>query len=208
MTEMLDIYDDNLVHVGVKEREAVHRDGDWHRVFHCWVIGRDAQGQPRIVVQLRAAEKDTFPNRFDVSAAGHYHAGESIRDGVREVEEELGIPVSFEQLIPVGLKIHTARYSSKIDREFSDVFFYVTDCTLSRFDYQRDEVAGLVAFAIDEGIALMAGERDSLQAEAAGLGADVVTLRAGDFVPRPDQYVLKVLLTAKRCLNGEKYLVV
>lgn len=208
MTELLDIYDDNLVRVGVKEREAVHQDGNWHRVFHCWVIGRDAHGRDRIVVQRRAAGKDTFPNLLDVSAAGHYLAGETIRDGVREVREELGIAAPFEHMIPVGLKIHTAQYAGKIDREFSDVFFLVMPVDLALFDYQREEVAGLAAFNIDDGIALMAGEREWIEADALGLGAAVIRIRREDFVPRADGYVLKVLLTAQRCLNGEKYLVV
>lgn len=208
MTELLDIYDENLTHLGVKEREAVHRDGDWHRVFHCWVIGRDSLGRDCIVVQRRAAAKDTFPELLDVSAAGHYQAGETIHDGIREVQEELGIPVDFSQLVPVGLKIHVARYGGKIDCEFSDVFFFVTDCSLNRFSYQRDEVAGLASLMLDEAIELMAGERDSIEAEAVGLDSNVIVLRATDFVPRIDHYVLRVLLTARRCLNGEKYLVV
>ena len=60
MGELLDIYDENLKHIGVKERELVHRDGDWHRVFHCWIIYRDSVGTDYIVVQRRAPEKSSF----------------------------------------------------------------------------------------------------------------------------------------------------
>lgn len=40
-----------------KPRSAVHRDGDWHRSTHIWVI--DTQGS--ILVQRRSGLKDTFP---------------------------------------------------------------------------------------------------------------------------------------------------
>ena len=95
MAELLDIFDENLRHLGVKERTAVHRDGDWHRVFHCWVIYRDAAGCDFMVLQKRGPDKDIFPNALDVSVGGHYEAGESMAEGVREVREELGIEVAF-----------------------------------------------------------------------------------------------------------------
>ncbi|MBI5670267.1 MAG: NUDIX domain-containing protein [Chloroflexi bacterium] len=206
--ENLDIYDENLTWLGTKERGAVHRDGDWHRVFQCWVIFRDAQGRDWIVMQRRGAEKDFFPNLLDVSAAGHYAAGETMRDGVREIEEELGIRVTFDDLIPVGRRVGIARQGALIDHEIADVFLYVCDKPLREYDYQREEVAGLVAFDVDEGLALFARERDTLEAQAVGLGQDAVTLTRADFVPTKDAYVYKILVLAKRCLNGEKHLVV
>jgi isopentenyldiphosphate isomerase len=105
MTEILDIYDDQMRHIGTKERGAVHRDGDWHKVFQCWVVYRDADGRDYLVVQRRGPDKDIYPNYLDISAAGHYQAGETIRDGIREVQEELGIQVSFDDLIPLGVRI-------------------------------------------------------------------------------------------------------
>lgn len=40
-----------------KARSLVHRDGDWHRSTHVWVFTRDG----KVLVQLRSAQKDTFP---------------------------------------------------------------------------------------------------------------------------------------------------
>lgn len=42
-----------------KARSHVHRDGDWHRSTHIWVLSSDG----RVLVQKRAVGKDTFPVR-------------------------------------------------------------------------------------------------------------------------------------------------
>lgn len=73
----------------VKLRSHVHRDGeptspctstaehtqgahcaagDWHRSVHVWVY---AQNTDSLLIQKRAACKDSWPNLWDVSAAGH-----------------------------------------------------------------------------------------------------------------------------------------
>lgn len=208
MGEMLDVYDQNLRKIGVKDREAVHRDGDWHRVFHCWIIYRDAAGIDRIVMQRRAATKQFSPNKLDVTAAGHYASGETIRDGVREVREELGVVVDFDSLIPVGIKIDAMLQGGKIDHEFADVFLCIHDRPIHEYPFDVEEVAGLVSFPVEEGMALLAGEKDHLIADAVGVDAPHATVRSEDFVQRVDAYVYRVLVLAHRCLNGERHLVV
>jgi isopentenyldiphosphate isomerase len=206
--EILDIYDENLTWLGTKERGAVHRDGDWHCVFQCWVIYRDAEGRDWIVLQRRGADKEFFPNLLDVSAAGHYSAGETMRDGVREVREELGIDVAYEALIPLGRRVGIARQGDRIDHEIADVFFYICDKPLHEYHYQQEEVDGLVAFDVDDGLAMYAGERESIEAQAVGFEQDIITITPADFVPTHDDCMYKVLILAKRCLNGEKHLVI
>jgi isopentenyldiphosphate isomerase len=208
LAELLDIYDENMTHLGVKERGAVHRDGDWHRVFHCWVIYRDAAGQDFMVLQKRGPDKDIFPNRLDVTVGGHYEAGESVADGVREIEEELGITTRFDDLIPVGVRVTVARYEGLIDREFADNFLLVRDTAIRDYPYQQDEVSGLVALNIDEALALFAGERETIHAQAVGLGTSPVEISLEHFIPLVDQPFYKALVLAKRCLNGEKHLVI
>lgn len=208
MDEQLDIYDDNLNHLGIKSRVDVHRDGDWHCVFHCWVIWRDEVGNDWIVFQKRASSKASFPDYLDTSAAGHYAAGETIKDGVREVEEELGLDVDFEALIPVGRRISMAIYNRLIDREVADVFFYICDQPLSSYQYQHEELAGLIQVNLDDGLALFAGEKSEITVHAVGLGQDIIQITQGHFVPTRDNYYYRVMVLARRCLNGEKHLVI
>ncbi len=207
MAELLDIYDENLAWLGVRERAAAHRDGDWHRVFQCWVIYRDGAGRDFVVLQRRGPHKDFFPNRLDASAAGHYAAGETVRDGLRELREELGLDVAYDDLIPLGMRVAVARSGALVDREFADVFLLVDGRPLAAYSYQRDEVAGLVALDVDAGLALI--ERGgAATAAAVGQGAPAVTLTADDFVPTRDRYLYKILLLARRCLDGERRLAI
>jgi len=208
LTELLDIYDENLTHLGIKDRAAVHRDGDWHRTFHCWVIYRGADNRDYIVMQKRGPDKDIYPNLLDITAAGHYGAGETQADGVREIREEIGLEVDFSDLISVGLRLGVTRFNGLIDREFNDVFFLIHDAPLSAYRIQEEEVSGLVAIAIDDGLALFAGEREVITGEAVGLGATVIEMRLEDFIVSQDRYTYRVLTLAKHCLDGDKYLVI
>lgn len=207
MGEMLDIYDENMNYLGVKERAAVHRDGDWHRVFHCWVIYRDSAGQDFMILQMRGPDKDIFPNRLDVTVGGHYAAGETMADGVREIEEELGIKVAFDDLIPVGVRVTVAQYNGLIDLQFADNFLLVNDTPIQDYAYQQEEISGLVALNIDEALALCTGERETIHAQAVGLGTSPIEISMKHFIPVVDQPFYKALVVAKRCLNGEKYLI-
>ncbi len=204
MVEMLDIYDDNWTHLGSKPRPDVHRDGDWHRVFHCWVIFRDSRCEDWVIVQRRGTDKATFPDYLDVSAAGHYAAGETVRDGVRELQEELGLPVSYDDLHFVGQRPSEANYAGLIDREVADVHFHVCDQPLSAYQYQREELSGLLAIPVSEGLRLFRGEVHSIQVPAVGLGSEFVTIRTTDFIPTDDQYFHRILLLARRHLSAEK----
>lgn len=74
-----------------KPRGRVHADGDWHRSAHVWLV--DAR-RGRVAMQRRSATKDTFPNKWDISAAGHVSvddAGDSRTTAVNELAEELGV---------------------------------------------------------------------------------------------------------------------
>lgn len=206
MTELFDIYDEDLKPIGVKPRHAVHRDGDWHQVFHCWVIGRERNGETFVILQRRSADKDLYPNKLDISAAGHLEAGETVRDGVRELEEELGLRVDYDDLIPVGRRVGIKKYEGLIDRQICNVFLYRCDDSLEAYDYQKDEIAGLVKLRIDDGLSLFSGGVDRIMADALGLEAEQIPVTLADFISTIDRYVFKALILARRYFAGESYL--
>jgi isopentenyldiphosphate isomerase len=75
----------------VKARHLVHRDQDWHRSVHVWIVD---PLRKLVVLQKRSPQKDTFPNRWDISSAGHIEVGQDSKaTAVREVAEELGIQI-------------------------------------------------------------------------------------------------------------------
>ena len=178
MSELFDIFDEALNHIGVKSRAAVHRDGDWHQVFHCWVVGRECDGAPYLVLQKRRSHLD-YPNKIDISAAGHLAAGETVRDGVREIEEELGLKVAFGDLIPLGRRVGIHRNGEFVDCQICHVFLYRCDQPLEEYDYRRAEVAGLIKLPIVDAMRLFSGAAACVTAPAVGLDSPqiAVTLR-------------------------------
>ncbi len=205
MTELFDIFDEALQPIGVKPRAAVHRDGDWHQVFHCWVLGREDDGDSYVILQKRAEDRD-YGGKIDISAAGHLEAGETVRDGLREIREELGLCVNYDELLPLGLRLGMTKQGDLVDCQICHVFFYECDRPLSDYRYSTDEIAGLLKLRIDDGVQLLTGERASVDAPAVGLAADTIKITANDFIPSIDNYVLKALLLARRHFAGEKHL--
>ena len=205
MTELFDIYDEALNHIGVKPREAVHQDGDWHQVFHCWVIGRDENGDAYVILQKRAAGKD-YPGKIDISAAGHLEAGESVPDGVREIEEELGLRVEFEDLIPLGRRLAMTKDGGMVDCQICHVFLYECNQALSSYRFPIDEIAGLLKLRIVDGLRLFTGETRFVTAAAVGLDEERIAITLADFTPNIDNYALKIFILAQRYFAGERRL--
>ena len=66
MIELIDVLTRDGRQTGArKAKHEVHRDGDWHRAAHIWIISTDG----RILVQRRSPRKENNPNLWDVSPA-------------------------------------------------------------------------------------------------------------------------------------------
>jgi 8-oxo-dGTP pyrophosphatase MutT (NUDIX family) len=105
-----------------KSRALVHRDGDWHRTLHVWVV-LTATSPTSVLFQRRSLKKDSHAGKVDVSVAGHVRAGETVFDALREVEEEIGLVVRPTELMRLGLRrCVDARQPSHVDREVHAVF--------------------------------------------------------------------------------------
>lgn len=73
-------------------------------------------------------------------------AGETIREGARELEEELGIRASFSDLFKLGEYRDQlegqVRGASFIDRELSHVFGYVCGTLWPRLNFRQKKWPG------------------------------------------------------------------
>jgi len=207
--ELFDIYDEQLRPLGTATRAETHANGYWHRSFHCWLTRRE--GNRRFVrFQLRQTCKDTNPNCYDITAAGHLTAGETIRDAIRELEEELGVSVSFEELRPL-MQIRedlSGEVKGKpfIDREVSDVFGLVCEMPLTELQMQPEEVAGVYEADLDELISLFEGSLSAVSAAGVELRdpnepLTIVqcSVSAKQFVPRDFSYYTSVLRALRDC---------
>lgn len=202
MDELVDVLDarGNATGRAVPKEEA-HRQGLWHRCFHCWICGRDASGRPYLLLQRRAAGKDTWPGYLDVTAAGHLKSGEEPLDGLRELEEELGIRPDPARLIPLGTRRVEQEIPQGRDRELHEVFLLVDHTPPHRFRLRREEVDSLVAIGLDEAERLLQ-DGEARAVEYAG-GREVRTrVRTAELVP--DKGIGEVVAAARRALRGER----
>ena len=135
--EYLDILDENGNKTGkIKLRNEVHRDGDWHKAVHIWIINNNGD----ILLQRRCASKDSHPNMLDISSAGHLQAGDdSLTGAVREIKEELNLDISPNELqFITTLK----RKSNKsINNEFDDLYILRINKKIEEMQFQKEEIS-------------------------------------------------------------------
>lgn len=166
VTEILDIFDEHRKPIGTASRGEVHRLGLWHQVFHCWIVSGSAEQGWELLFQLRHPDKETFPNCLDTSCAGHLLAGEKPEDGLRELEEELGLSLRYEELIYCGLHREEYRIADDyMDREFTHMHLNRCDLPLEEYRVQQSEVSGLFRVNAKAFRELLRGERESVSAE-------------------------------------------
>ena len=192
--ELLEVYDAAGHATGVaKARAAVHRDGDWHLAFFCWIVRRGTGDELEVVLQQRAATKDVWPSRFDASAAGHVRFGESPEEAAREIDEELGIHVPPGALVPVMRHPHEHVHDSGIlDREIHDVHLWRCDLPLE--DYRPGpEVVGVAAVPLADVVSLAKGALASVATTLVTFEGPLakhasITLKNSDLVPYDAAY--------------------
>jgi isopentenyldiphosphate isomerase len=199
--ELLDILDESGLPTGqVVPKSEAHRLGLWHRCFHCWICGSDPGGS-YLLLQRRAATKDTWPGYLDVTAAGHLAAGEKTLDGLREVEEELGLGIKPERLVPLG----TGRVEQEIpggcDRELHEVFLVFDVTPPGDLRLQKVEVEAVFRLDLDDVEALY--ENGSAPAREYAEGRTSATrIHLAEFVPIEEGYLRRVAAAARRHLSG------
>lgn len=162
--ELIKIVDRQRNPIGVASREEIHRFGYWHETFHCWFISEEDESN-YIYLQKRSALKKDYPNLLDITVAGHIMAQETIYDGVREISEELGVEVNFDELIPLGIIEYSISREKFIDNEIAHVFLYQTQFTIDEYILQNDEVSGIFKAKFNDFSNLLSGDCDEIFVE-------------------------------------------
>ncbi len=208
--ELFDVYRADGEPTGrVKPRAEVHRDGDWHRAVHVWVAGQDDETGPFLLMQRRSLAKDTWPGVLDATVGGHYRAGESLTETLRETEEEIGVAVTMAELLPLGVRVCANEVPELgiYDRELQDVFLLLEDRPLRDYRPHPVELAELIRIPLAPLIDLQRGQPEPIVVERIAPGdtnASQATIAISDFVPTVDRYVLRVAIAVDRVLGGER----
>ncbi|MFD4929528.1 NUDIX domain-containing protein [Peribacillus butanolivorans] len=185
--EMLKVFDGDRNQIGVATREEVHRIGHWHEVFHCWFVSREAEVD-YLYLQHRCAMKKDYPNLLDITAAGHLLAHETIYDGVREINEEIGIEVSFDELVSLGVIEYHVTKENFIDKEIANVFLYESTQCFNDFTLQKEEVSGMVKVELDDFEDLWDGTKEEVNIQGFEINQDDHRMMIDQYVGR-DKFV-------------------
>jgi len=191
-SELLDVFDEQGVRLGVRTRGDVHREGLWHRCLHLWIVTDAGE----VLLQRRAHLKAAWPGMLDATAAGHLTAGESVPDGLREAEEELGVAFFPAEVRLLGVRTVADRpVPGTLNREIQHVHLARTSRPLESWTgLDRAEVDSLVALGLGAFTALVhTGEPQPARAwDGRCLRRGDVT--AAELVPSPYLPVLAIML--------------
>ncbi len=202
--EWLKVFDGNYEEKGKATRMVVHSKGLWHETVHFWLITKIDE-KHYLFLQKRSKSKADYPDLYDISAAGHLLATESPRDGLRELQEELGFStINIDKLHKLGIVkniIHTDRIT---DNEFSHIYVYMVNDSIS-FHLQEEEVSEMVITEFDSFYEFCTGARSDVLVypwQAFAYGSEK-GLKAGKdrFVPHQDAYFREIAVLLKHHLE-------
>jgi len=150
--EQWQAYDENckpVLGLGLTRDEAY--SGRLHAASQVW-LWRRKSGTIEVLLQLRAGDKKTWPNYWDISAAGHIDLNETPEHAaVRETSEEIGLTIKEEDLSLIF--IFHADYTDEGSgaRENEWQFTYgVSTVTNKSFKFADGEVAQVKWIALDD----------------------------------------------------------
>jgi isopentenyldiphosphate isomerase len=203
--EKIDVLNDRGLMTGeVVWKSEAHRLGLWHQCFHCWIASpKIPSGGPYLFVQRRVAEKETWPDRLDVTVGGHLGAGEeALEGGLREIKEELGLQVAAGDLTLLGTRRVELEIPAGIDREFQEVFLLVRSLSPNALRLQKEEVAAVARLRLADVEALCEGSEVPAE-EWTDAKTSSISVQLADFVPGEHDYLRWAARAARNVLNGK-----
>ncbi|WP_335964378.1 NUDIX domain-containing protein [Galbibacter sp. PAP.153] len=171
MDELVDILDSKGNSTGkVMLKSEAHKKGLFHPTIHAWLYTKKGE----VLIQQRVASKKTYPNKWDVSVAGHIGAGEApAKSAIREIEEEIGLKVTANDLEKIGVYRSAVVHNKDIiDCEFHHIYLIELTVPESKLKIQESEVADIKLINID-----------------VYLGALKEPTLLKDYVPHPPDYL-------------------
>lgn len=146
--ELLDVLDENGNLTGiVKDKKDVYKESLWHRSIHVWILN----DKNELLLQKRNPRKETFPNLWAISVAGHVRSGEiSVEAALRELKEEIHMivkPEELELLFTVKRIQDTDGYALRV---IDDIYLLRANVDIEHVKLQRSELTELQYIAFDE----------------------------------------------------------
>ena len=152
--ELLDVVDENGNFTGeVMDRKKVHDLNLLHWEVAVFIININKE----VLLQKRSPNKRFYPNKWGL-CAGHVDSGENIYDtALREIEEEIGLKISAEDLnVLENMEVKKRETNSQITR-----YYYVV-CDKKNFEIQTEELSEVKWFGIDDIIEMINNNDNSI----------------------------------------------
>lgn len=189
-----------------KPRHQAIADGDWMGTFNLWVINPSLQS---VLYQVRSMNKGRAPGKLDVAVWGRYMAWESMKDGRREVQEELWIDIPDQDMYFIWRKIYVwmdTFWNQR--RDVISLFFCFTDKTIADFHPNADELDWLCYVWIDQLMDVFTSD-NSYEIEVVWMNGAVSKkiIDRHSFPSNRDNYHYKIARLAKSYLSGERDLI-
>lgn len=141
--ELIFVVDENNNPVEPEKRSLAHKNGLWHRTSGVWIINKKKQ----ILCQKRSRKKDVKPGMWEAFFGGHLAPNEDYKDNAaNEVEEELGIKIEKENLLPYKI----LKSDKPTHKEFQYIFAFILEEESKDFNFEKDEIDELMWKDIEE----------------------------------------------------------
>lgn len=208
-TELVDILKPpNFSKSGIiKTREEAYKNGDWLGTFNLWIAQDDPV--PAIMYQQRNPKSIWAPGKLAVAVGGHYLTGENIKDGLREVQEELGKKYSFKELTFLGRRIYVGCDNNKNEkRNIVDIFIIKDNSSIATFKPDPEEVYSICLCSIRDLVKMYSSSSYSFTTQTflSNGGIKEIKVNKDSFPYNWDNYHEKMVYLSERFLDGEKTL--
>ena len=126
--EQVDVYNDKHEKLGYTKSRNELEDGEYRLSCFVWIINDNNE----ILIQQRLATAKKCPNMWETASGGAIAMDTPLTGALRELEEELGIKVSKDELKYLGTFVRT--------KDFVEVFLLKKNISIAELHLQQDEV--------------------------------------------------------------------
>lgn len=138
MDEMVKILNEQGEETGViAEKLKAHKEGLCHGISAVAIINSEG----KVLLQKRALIKRDEPGKWDLSAAGHISASDTVKEAViRETYEEIGIKITEDDLEQIDTYLFKKEGINKYINHYTYLFIVRKDIDEHMIVLQKSEV--------------------------------------------------------------------
>ncbi len=163
--EYIDIYDENEHLLGYSEKIIAHKKGYWHKTIGCLIFDKSRKS---VFFQYKNPKHNRINNKplYEITVGGHLVSGETLENSVREIKEETGLNIKYDDLnFILKRKCNKKIKKNYIIKEFQYYYSFCTKMSINDFkNYDKSEVLGFIEVNIGEVIKLFQRKISSINA--------------------------------------------